>query len=79
MALVNSIVADDREFKNIHPTTVECRYLTSERDGRKVIQFNTYGSLHREMPDKLSQTIQFDEGSARKLWQILSQEFGFKG
>ncbi|QIE57838.1 methionyl-tRNA formyltransferase [Pikeienuella piscinae] len=58
---------------------VDCRYLVSERDGRKVLQLNTYGSANRQIPNKLSQTIQFDEESARSLWRILSTEFGFKG
>jgi len=39
---------------------------------------DTHGSNDREIPGKVSQTLQFDETSARALWEILGREFGFK-
>ncbi len=78
MALVTTIVADDRDFKSAHPTQVAAKYIVGERDGKTILQINTYGSSERQMPDKLSQTIQFDEQSARELYQVLKQEFLLK-
>ncbi len=76
MALVSSVERDERDFKGIHQTSVECLYLVGERDGVKVVQLNTYGSEDREIPNKLSQTIQIDRATAEKLVRILQDEFG---
>ncbi|TMV07651.1 hypothetical protein FGK63_09280 [Ruegeria sediminis] len=76
MALVTQFERDEREFRSLHPTQVVCKYLVSESGGKKVLQLNTYGSAERDMPDKLSQTLQFDENSARQLLAILNKEFG---
>jgi hypothetical protein len=51
--------------------------MVSENSGKKVLQLNTYGSDEREIQGKLSQTLQFDENTARALHFILEQEFGF--
>ena len=77
MALVVSLEKDDRDFRSIHPTKLAARYLVAECDGKRMLQINSYGSNDREMPEKLSQTLQFDEASARQLFEILSREFGF--
>ena len=79
MALVISVTADEgRSLKALHPTQVPCKYLVGDREGQKVLQLNTYGSETREIPDKLSQTLQFDEAAAFQLYRILKSEFGFK-
>ena len=77
MAFVKTVVRDDRELKSLHPTQIECRYMLNEIDGRRLIQLNTYGSDQRDIPGKLSQTLQFDEQSARELWATLGKSFGF--
>ncbi|MEX0327649.1 MAG: hypothetical protein AB3N07_02910 [Ruegeria sp.] len=76
MALVTQFERDERDFRSLHPTQVVCKYLVSLNDGKKVLQLNTYGSAEREIPDKLSQTLQFDEKPARQLLAILNEEFG---
>jgi len=76
MAFVTSFEPDDREIKGLHPTQVVCKYMTAERDGKSVLQLNTYGSNERAMPDKQSQTIQIGEDAARQLLTILKKEFG---
>ncbi|MBB4020902.1 MULTISPECIES: hypothetical protein [Actibacterium] len=77
MAFVRSIERDDKEVRSAHPTQLVCKYMVGERDGMKVLQLNSYGSDDRDMPGKLSQTLQFSEESARQLYQILHAEFGF--
>ena len=77
MAMVTSLVKDDRTARSAHPTRIEARYLTLESDGNIVLQINSYGSDTRDVPGKLSQTLQFDEHSARQLFDVLKKEFGF--
>ncbi|MCY1127544.1 hypothetical protein OU426_11815 [Frigidibacter sp. RF13] len=77
MALVVGFSKDDRDLKAAHPTTLVCKYLVGERDGKKILQLNTYGSTGREIPGKLSQTLQLDESAARQLFQVLQREFRF--
>jgi hypothetical protein len=78
MALVTRVSPDDREVRSLQPTQVECRYLVKEIDGRTLLQLNTYGSEQRQIEGKLSQTLQFDESSARQLWDVLRSSFGLR-
>ncbi|MCE6968777.1 hypothetical protein [Cereibacter sphaeroides] len=77
MAYVVSVGKDEREISSLHPTRLTCRYMVGEQDGVKLLQLNSYGSEDRAVPDKLSQTLQFDESSARQLFEIIRAEFGF--
>jgi hypothetical protein len=45
---------------------------------KRILQIDTYGSPERVMQGKQSQTIQLNEESAKALWVILGEEFGFK-
>jgi hypothetical protein len=78
MAFVRLVEMDqERIVRSSHPTQLVCKFLSGERDGKKLVQLNSYGSGGRENPDKLSQTLQFDEVSAGQLYMLLAQEFGF--
>ena len=77
MAFITKFVQDDREIKGLHPTRVVCKYIVAERDGKSLLQLNTYGSEDRDIPDKLSQTRQIGEVAARELLAILKKEFGY--
>ena len=77
MAVVTSIEPDDRNFSGQHPTGLVCRYVVGHSNGQRILQLNSYGSETRDFPDKLSQTLQFDEKSARQLFDVLRTEFGF--
>lgn len=78
MAIVTNLERDDRQLKGRHPTNVTCRYLIDECDGRKILQLNTYDSENRENPDKLSQTLQFDDLAAKQLFNLLKREFSLE-
>ena len=78
MAFVKNIERDHRDFKSLHPTQVSCKFLVAEHDGKKIIQLNTDGSENRDVPGKLSQTLQFDEAGARQLFELIAVEFGFR-
>ena len=75
MALVVGLEPEDRDFKSLHPTQVVCKYMIHEESGKKILQLNTYGSADRDVPGKLSQTLQFDEDSAAQLAGLLAKEF----
>lgn len=53
-------------------------YYIFEKDGTKYFQINTTGSNTRKDKGKVSQTMQFSEDVAKKLFEIMKDEFGFK-
>jgi hypothetical protein len=75
LALVRKFEKLDSERHQLHEE-VEARYAVFERDGKGFVQINTYGTSGREMPGKVSQSIQLDHGSAEQLARILKQAFG---
>lgn len=79
MALITSFEKKPNEGGQRHKTDVVAHYKVFPPAGQKrVLQIDTYGSADRAMPGKLSQTIQLSEDSAKALWVILGEEFGFK-
>lgn len=54
---------------------VDTTYTVFEMDGKKYVQFDTYGRLGRENPEKVSQSIQLDRDTAQFLVNILHEEF----
>ena len=78
MAIVSAVIPDDREFKSAHASETKCKYMVGETDGKKMIQLNSYGSKKRKIPGKLSQTLQFNEQTAKQLFEVLKKEFGFQ-
>lgn len=59
---------------HIHDDVI-CTYNVFHQNGTKHIQFDTYGSSTRAIKDKISQSIQFDESTARFIISILKKEF----
>lgn len=49
------------------------RFLKSAE--KKYVQFDTYGRIGRENPEKISQSIQLDKDTAKFLVDILRTEF----
>ena len=77
MALIKTLNAGKMDRISLHDG-IEATYFTHEFDGRKLLQINTSGRSSREMPDKVSQSIQFDEESGRQLFDLLKGHFGFR-
>ena len=75
MALVTSLVRLKQRTFRIHPTQVKCHFGVFESAGSRFIQLNTYGSDSRQDTDTVSQTLQFDERSARELRRLLAETF----
>ena len=54
---------------------VQTTYTVFEIDGQKYVQFDTYGKYNRDNPEKISQSLQFDEETARFIVKLLISEF----
>jgi hypothetical protein len=59
----------------LHPTRVDCEWFAFERDGKRLLQLDTYGSDERKDKGTVSQTLQLDETTARELLRILRKAF----
>lgn len=78
MAFVKEFARSGSASVRVQPTQVICRYRTGDASGTRILQLDTHGSEQRELPGKVSQTLQLDEARARQLWELLGREFGFK-
>jgi hypothetical protein len=76
MALIKNFTRKDRDRVSLHDE-IEATYTTFERDGRVLLQIDSYGRDTREVPGKQSQTMQLDRDGAWALYSILKQEFQF--
>lgn len=76
MALIEGFERGDLQRMQLHDA-VDARYYVNEIDGRKLLQISTFGRPTRDLPGKVSQTIQLDQASGRELFDILKSTFGF--
>ena len=74
---IETIKRISKERNSLH-AKVFTTYTSFEQAGKKYFQLDTYGRADREMPEKISQSIQFDEESARLMVNLLVKEFDFK-
>ncbi|HWM81804.1 MAG TPA: methionyl-tRNA formyltransferase [Pseudolabrys sp.] len=76
MALIRDFIQASRQRYTTHQE-IDAEYLCFQKDGKRLIQIDTFGRTTREQPGKLSQTIQLDKESGFKLYQILKNHFDF--
>ncbi|MEU2856227.1 hypothetical protein [Streptomyces syringium] len=74
MAFINEFLEVDSDVQRLHGPVV-CGYRTFTVDGRPVLQLDTYGSVERQIPNKVSQSLQLDVEGARVLRDILLETF----
>lgn len=74
MALIHDIKLVRRERQRVHGV-VECSYTAFSEGGKHYLQLDTYGSPDRALTGKVSQSLQFDEESAKQLYELLRQTF----
>jgi predicted HNH restriction endonuclease len=75
MALVTSLEPNAKERQSIHRPT-RCLYsVVKGPAGERYLQLDTVGSQDREIPDKVSQSIQFDRQAAGQLLQLIQRTF----
>jgi len=70
----NNFVRIEKQRNNVHEK-VSSTYTVFEENGKKYLQIDTYGKQDREMPEKVSQSFQADEETARFLVSLLIAEF----
>jgi hypothetical protein len=79
MAIIERFERLNQKTFRIQPTAVVCHYAVFEPDaGKRILQLDTHGSKSRDIPGKVSQTLQLDQNQARALWEILRTEFDFR-
>ncbi len=76
MALIRKFERKNMDRASLHDE-IKAKYAVIERDGRVLLQIDTYGRSSREHPEKVSQSLQFDREGAEQLYLILRQEFRF--
>jgi hypothetical protein len=75
MALIRKLRRVTNENPRVHPTKTDCECSSYEVDGKRYFQLTTFGSDTRESRGTTSQTMQFDEQSARALRDLLAESF----
>ena len=77
MAWVEDIEITEGEIRR-QPTHVVAKVKTSSGlSHRPILQIDTFGSPERMKPGKQSQTLQFGEEVARKLYDLFKKTYGF--
>lgn len=74
MALINKLEKIGRNA-SVHDE-VHASYNILEKNGKKYIQINTYGSSERKAKGVVSQTLQFSDEGAQQLLEIIEREYG---
>jgi hypothetical protein len=74
MALVSSLERTHKDRQTVHRPT-RCLSSVFDADGQRFIQLDTYGSDEREHPDKVSQSVQFDQKAAGQLLKLIRESF----
>ena len=72
---LESIRRVDKERNTVHSKVCATYSIFNEAD-EKYIQIDTYGSADREIPGKISQSIQFDHETAQFLLDLFIKEYG---
>jgi hypothetical protein len=75
MAVIRGFELKTLERGGVHPTTVDCEWAVFERDGKRLLQPDTYGSDDRKDKGTVSQTLQLDEAGAIQLLDVLRRAF----
>ena len=68
---LESIKKIEKNRNTVHEK-VHTTYTVFEMDGKKYVQFDTYGRIDRENPEKISQSIQLDKETASFIVKLFS-------
>jgi len=76
MVMLNPVLFEriDKYRNTIHKP-VRATYTTFVENGQVYFQIDTYGTAEREMPEKVSQSLQLDKQMAAILVDMLRTEF----
>jgi hypothetical protein len=76
MALIRNFEEKTLDRPSLHDE-IEAKYAIFEKDGKVLLQIDTYGRKTRKFPEDVSQSLQLDRDGAERLYAILKREFGF--
>lgn len=62
--------------KEVVHRPVTCGWRTFSVDGSPILQLDTYGTAERQIPNKVSQSIQLDRRAAEVLFGLIRDTFG---
>ena len=71
---LDNIKKIEKDRVSVH-TKVTTTYSVFDVKGEKYVQIDTYGKNDRAIPEKISQSIQFDRESAKFFVNLLINEF----
>lgn len=74
MALVTSF-REEPHAAGTWRTETACGWRITSYAGRPILHLETYGSGTREIPGKVSQSLQLDEASAQELRSLIDRAF----
>lgn len=77
MAWIKSVSRETMKLKQ-QPTQVVAIVKIDTDGSVPIVQIDTVGSEERQNPGKQSQTIQFGKESAKELFDIFKETYGFK-
>lgn len=72
MALINEMISGVKNLPNLHDETDATYYVLQFDDGSKVLQIDTVGRNTRDIPGKVSQSVQFSPVAIAQLKSILT-------
>lgn len=75
MALISEFVERPSDRNRRNPSTTACGWRAFRAGGETLLQLDTYGSADREIPGKVSQSIQLDRAAAEDLLKIITRAF----
>jgi hypothetical protein len=74
-ALISKFQQVDSDRNGVHKPVL-CGWRRFNADGQIFLQFDTYGSDERQIPNKVSQSIQLDREAAASLLKLIRDTFG---
>ncbi len=75
MAFIEEFYPTPSEKTGRPHSTCACGWHVTEREGRTVLQLDTYGSANRRDPGTVSQSLQIDEDGAQTLIDLIYKTF----
>lgn len=64
-----------RANRRMFRTEVDCGYRIVSEQGLRMLHLETYGSQDRQIPGKVSQSLQLDERAAAELLRLIREAF----
>ena len=75
MVLIENLIAGFKERQSIHNKTESTYFLVQDEHGSKYLQIDTYDSVDRAIPGKVSQSIQLSPNTVEQLKKIFENNF----